>query len=159
MKSRQLYWSDSTKCGADGQNFALHFLLRYFPFSCDILYGWVKLRIKYRLLFVAKVLDFVSWHHSFFYQHLANCMQSRSEETQRFPFIPLSVSDWLIRTSSNQRRPNGVTAASCSQNSLNLEQFKAVEGVSAYSRVFMIKKISQQNKTATNEHVFTYKPS
>ena len=112
MKSRQLYWSDSTKCGADGQNFALHFLLRYFPFSCDILYGWVKLWIKYRLLFVAKVLDFVSWHHSFFYQHLANCMQSRSEETQRFPFIPLSVSDWLIRTSSNQRRPNGVTAAS-----------------------------------------------
>ena len=38
-------------------------------------------------------------------------------------------------------------------------QFKAVEGVSAYSRVFWIKKISQQNNTAKNEHVFTYKPS
>ena len=71
--------------------------LRYFPFSCDILYGWVKLRIKYRLLFVPKILDFVSWHHSYFYQHLANCMQSRSAETRRFPFIPLSISDWLIK--------------------------------------------------------------
>ena len=29
--------------------------------------------------------------------HLANCMQSRSTETRRFPFIPLSISDWLIR--------------------------------------------------------------
>ena len=49
----------------------------------------MKLRIKYRLVFVAKVLDFG--------QHLANCMQLRSVETRRFPFIPLSVSDWLIR--------------------------------------------------------------
>ena len=24
-------------------------------------------------------------------------MKSRTEETRRFPFIPLSVSDWLIR--------------------------------------------------------------
>ena len=45
------------------------------------------------------------------------------------------------------------------QTSLNMRQFKAVEEVSAYSRVFFIKKISQQNKTVTNEHVFTYKPS
>jgi len=42
-----------------------------------------------------------------------------------------------------------------------LGKVEAVEGVSAYSGVFLIKKISQQNKTATNEHVFTvtYKPS
>ena len=57
----------------------------------------MKLRIKYCLLTVAKVLDFVSWHHNYVYQHLANCMKSRTEETRRFPFIPLSVSDWLIR--------------------------------------------------------------
>ena len=58
-------------------NFPLKFL-RYFRFSCDILYGWVKLQIKYRLLFVANILDFVSLHNSYFYQHLANCMQSHS---------------------------------------------------------------------------------
>ena len=28
---------------------------------------------------------------------VTNCMRSRTEETRRFPFIPLSVSDWLIR--------------------------------------------------------------
>jgi len=33
------------------------------------------------------------------------------------------------------------------KSSLNLGQFKAVEGVSAYSRVFLIKKISQQTYT------------
>ena len=45
------------------------------------------------------------------------------------------------------------------KSSLDLGQFEAIEGVSAYSKVFLIKKILQQNKTATNEHVFTYKPS
>ena len=42
-----------------------------------------------------------------------------------------------------------------------LGKVEAVEGVSAYSQVFLIKKNSQQNKTATNGHVFTvtYKPS
>ena len=28
---------------------------------------------------------------------VTNCMRSRTEETRRFPFIPLSFSDWLIR--------------------------------------------------------------
>jgi len=28
---------------------------------------------------------------------VTNCLQSCTEETRRFPFIPLSVSDWLIR--------------------------------------------------------------
>ena len=31
---------------------------------------FVKLQIKYRLLFVAKVLDFVSRYHNYSYQHL-----------------------------------------------------------------------------------------
>ena len=37
------------------------------------------------------------------------------------------------------------------KSTLNLGKFEAAEGVLAYSRVFLIKKISQQNKTATNE--------
>ena len=36
----------------------------------------MKFRTEYRLLFVAKVLDFVSWQ-IYFYQHLANCMHLR----------------------------------------------------------------------------------
>ena len=71
-----------------------------------ILYVWVKLRIKYRSLFVAKVLDFVSWHHNYFCQHLA--MHRGNLEVSFHTIIHL----WLAnkKTSSNQRRANGVTA-------------------------------------------------
>jgi len=78
---------------------------------------------------------------------------------------PITV-NWSLFTfihdhSTNMNCPtySAISRAVFPQTSLNLEQFKAVEGVSAYRRVFLIKKISQQNKTATNEHVFTYKPS
>ena len=45
------------------------------------------------------------------------------------------------------------------KSSLNLGKFEAVEGVSAYNRVFLIKEFFQQIKTVTNERVFTYKPN
>ena len=65
----------------------------------------------------------------------------------------------LAILAGSYRTYSAITRAIFHKFSLTLGQFKVVEGVSAYSRVFLIKKISQQNKTATNEHVFTYKPS
>ena len=46
----------------------------------------------------------ISWNISFVGVEIklnvlrrTNCMRSRTKETRRFPFIPLAVSDWLIR--------------------------------------------------------------
>ena len=58
---------------------------------------------------------------------------------------------------THYRTYSAISRASLHKSSLNWGQFEAVKVVSAYSRVFLIQKISQRNKVATNEHVLIEK--
>jgi len=99
MKARQLYWSVSNKCSAGERNFALHFR----ESSCNIFgfrvtFCMAEWNCGSNIVYYLSLRFWTLFHGTIIvYQHLANCMKSRTEETRRFPFMPLSVSDWLIR--------------------------------------------------------------
>ena len=113
MKSRQLYWSDSTKYGSDELNFALHFL----ESSCDIS-GFRVIFCTAEWNYGSNIVHYLSLRFwNLFHGTIINSISKLHVVTHRGNpevFFHTIIRLWLgnKKTSSNQRGANGVTNAS-----------------------------------------------